>query len=209
MPSAPPQSTQLEYGDSYIAWKGLSREGFGELSPRDRALFDREMRALLGTRIDEKLRVLELGFGVGAFLAYARGRGWDAIGTEVADELVKSAHENGFDAVHADDLAKLPAGQFDMIAGFDVIEHIPQAAIIPLFRQLRALLRPGGAIFLRFPNADSWLGNQNFCGDPTHVTQMGHFKLDYFCQRSGLSIAALRREARLGFDGGMAKACMP
>lgn len=194
-----------EYGDSYIDWKGQSRESFGQLSPRDRATFDREMRALLGAGAEQKLRVLELGFGLGSFLAYARERGWEVTGTEVADELVASGQRAGFDTIPASDLAAVAPATFDLIAGFDVIEHIPPSDVIPLFALLRRLLRPGGVIFLRYPNADSWLGNQNFYGDPTHVNAMGHFKLDYFCQRSGLTIAALRPEARLGFDGGVAK----
>lgn len=194
-----------EYGDSYIDWKGRSRDSFGQLSPRDRATFDREMRALLDATAEQKLRVLELGFGLGSFLAYARQRGWEVAGTEVADELVTAGRQAGFDTIHADDLAALPSASFDMIVGFDVIEHIPPNDVIPLFALLRRLLRPGGVIFLRYPNADSWLGNQNFYGDPTHVNAMGHFKLDYFCQRSGLAIVALRPEARLGFDGGVAK----
>lgn len=194
-----------EYGDSYINWKGRSRNSFGQLSARDRATFDREMRALLGASAEHALRVLELGFGLGSFLAYASQRGWDVAGTEVADELVEAGRQAGFDTIHADDLAALPPASFDMIAGFDVIEHIPPNDVIPLFALLRRLLRPGGVIFLRYPNADSWLGNQNFYGDPTHVNAMGHFKLDYFCQRSGLEIIALRPEARLAFDGGVAK----
>ncbi len=208
-PVSEPQTASVnglpEYGDSYIDWKGWSRDSFGQLSSRDRATFDREMRALLGARAQQALRVLELGFGLGSFLTYARQRGWDVAGTEVADELVAAGRQAGFDAIHADNLATLPPASFDMIAGFDVIEHIPPNEVIPLFALLRRLLRPGGVIFLRYPNADSWLGNQNFYGDPTHVNAMGHFKLDYFCQRSGLAIVALRPEARLGFDGGVAK----
>jgi 2-polyprenyl-3-methyl-5-hydroxy-6-metoxy-1,4-benzoquinol methylase len=193
------------FGSSYSSWKGWEFDSFGQMSGRDRATYDRELRAVRKIMSEEIRCVLEIGFGQGSFLAYCREQGWQATGTEASEPLVKAAEQAGFPVSLASDAVKLPDAAFDLIAGFDVIEHIPQSEMLPFLALLRQKLKPGGTIFLRFPNADSWLGNQNFNGDPTHVTAMGHFKLEYFCQRAGLEIVSFGPEARLGFDGGLAK----
>lgn len=193
------------FGSSYSSWKGWESKKFGEITERDRAIYARELRAVRKTMSVDIQNVLEIGFGQGSFMAYCREQGWQATGTEASEPLVKAAVEAGFIVKLASDANNFPDVAFDLIAGFDVIEHIPQSEMLPFLTLLRQKLKPGGTILLRFPNADSWLGNQNFNGDPTHVTAMGHFKLEYFCRRAGLEIVSFRPEARLGFDGGLAK----
>lgn len=200
----PAESGDL-FGSSYSSWKGWESESFGGISARDRATYTRELREVRKIMSGDIRNVLEIGFGQGSFLAYCREQGWQATGTEASEPLVTAAEQAGFPVKLAGDAFNLPDAAFDLIAGFDVIEHIPQSEMLPFLALLRRKLKPGGTIFLRFPNADSWLGNQNFNGDPTHVTAMGHFKLEYFCQRAGLEIISFRPEARLGFDGGLAK----
>lgn len=199
------QASSTDFGSSYTDWKGWGEVGFGSLSSRDRATFKREIDRLDRAVRDRIANVLEIGFGQGAFLAYCRERGWQVTGTEASAELVGVGQAAGYAVLDATALAELPSRSFDLITGFDVIEHIPQAKMIEFMAQLRRLVKPDGAILLRFPNADSWLGNQNFNGDPTHVTAMGHFKLAYFCEQTGLHIAEFYPEVRLGFDGGLAK----
>lgn len=194
-----------DFGAAYTGWKGWGEQGFAALGTRDRATFTREV-ARLGQHFQRKsLKVLEIGFGQGAFLSFCRELEWDVVGTEASTELVAVARAAGFDVKDANALHDLPSQTFDLIAGFDVIEHVPQSEMMEFLLHLRRLLKPCGVILLRFPNADSWLGNQNFYGDPTHVTAMGHFKLAYYCGQCGLTMAAFMPEVRLGFDGGLAK----
>lgn len=149
--------------------------------------------------------MLEVGFGHGSLMAYCREQGWRISGTEASGSLVRAAKQRGFNGVLAENLDQFENASFDLIACFYVVEHVPQSAILSFLDSLRQKLKPDGIIFLRFPNADSWLGSQNFNDDLTHVTAIGHFKLEYFCQRAGLEIVDFRPEARLGFDGGIAK----
>jgi 2-polyprenyl-3-methyl-5-hydroxy-6-metoxy-1,4-benzoquinol methylase len=193
------------FGDTYSSWKGWGDDNFGTLTLRDRATYRRELKGLLRTEAAAPPKVLEVGFGQGSFLAFCREQGWEVAGTEASEPLVAAGLKQGFVVKKAQDMRELPDAAFDLIAGFDVIEHVPQAEMLAFLGALRRKLKPGGTILLRFPNADSWLGNQNFNGDPTHVTAMGHFKLEYFCQRAGLHIEHFGPEARLGFDGGVAK----
>jgi 2-polyprenyl-3-methyl-5-hydroxy-6-metoxy-1,4-benzoquinol methylase len=185
-------------GAAYTRWKGwVTETPFGQLSAGEADYFRRELRDVANDA--SVLDVLEIGFGNGAFLAYCRSRGWSVAGTELGDDLVDAAREAGFDAYPADELDRFPAGSFDLVAVFDVLEHIPQDDIVPFLETLVAKLRPNGSLLLRFPNADSWLGNPLQFGDPTHVTAIGYLKMSYFALRAGLQLDVFRAASRPSF----------
>jgi SAM-dependent methyltransferase len=121
-------------------------------------------------------------------------------GTELLPELVSAAQDAGFSAYGADGLAEVPDDSFDLIAGWDVFEHIDPAQSVDFLRALRTKLRPDGALFLRFPNADSWLGNAFQNGDPTHVNAIGAHKMTYYAHEAGLRIVLFRGARRRGFQ---------
>ena len=187
---------------SYSQWKGWEPEDFGRLSRNEAATYARELKPIIKSRTSPVSRVLEIGVGRGGFQRYCMDRGWMVQGTEIAANLVAAGQNRGYDIVHADELSTLPEASFDIIAGFDVLEHVPQDGIIPLLNMLRSKLATDGTILFRFPNADSWLGLRNFNGDVTHVTAIGREKMNYFARQSGFEMAAFKAEARLGFDGG-------
>ena len=186
-----------EGADSYVAWKGWGAD-FGVMARGDAAHFTRELRDVVkGTT---EMRVLEVGYGNGAFLAYARSKGWQVTGTELQPELVDLATDADFDARPAAELASLPDGQFDVIVAFDVFEHIDPESSIEFLRELAKKLAHGGGIVLRFPNADSWIGNPFQYGDVTHVNAIGVIKMGYYAGESGLSVEGFRAETRRGFE---------
>jgi 2-polyprenyl-3-methyl-5-hydroxy-6-metoxy-1,4-benzoquinol methylase len=183
----------------YASWKGWGTNAkFGALTKGDEATFRTETSAF--KRIE---RVLEIGFGEGSFMTFCRKQGWIVTGTELNQILVEAARTAGFDAHLARDAEHvLSDATFDLIAAFDVLEHIPPDDAIAFLAVLKAKLSPGGTILLRFPNADTWLGNVAQHGDPTHTQQIGYFKLQYFAKKAGLDITDFRGQARLGFAYG-------
>lgn len=183
----------------YVAWKGwLEDSSFGRLSRGDSAYFDAELREASQGR---KLRdVLEIGFGNGTFLGHARSRGWNAVGLELLPELIAEAEAAGFEAHPADALATLPAESFDAVVAFDVFEHIAPDDSVDFLRECRRVLRPGGAVVLKYPNADSPLGLPYQNGDPTHVNAIGVFKLQYYANAAALTVERFRGSARRGFS---------
>ncbi|MCU1581558.1 MAG: hypothetical protein JWO01_946 [Microbacteriaceae bacterium] len=185
-------------GAAYSRWKGwVAETPFGHLSAGEADYFKRELRDVTGGAAVQD--VLEIGFGNGAFLSYCRSREWTVTGTELGTDLVAAAREAGFDVHPADELDQVPDGSFDLVAVFDVLEHIPQDDIIEFLESLAAKLRPNGSMLLRFPNADSWLGNPLQFGDPTHVTAIGYLKMSYFALCAGLRLDVFRAATRPSF----------
>ncbi|GLU90635.1 hypothetical protein Agsp01_28900 [Agromyces sp. NBRC 114283] len=183
--------------DGYLDWKGWSQDSFGAPRRGDDAYYRREVRE--AARIRRPLDVLEIGFGNGEFLGFGRRRGWRMNGTELLPELVDAANADGFSAHAADALPALPDESFDLVAAFDVFEHIPPELSVEFLGLLADKVRRDGLIVLRFPNADSWIGNPFQYGDVTHVNAIGILKMEYYARRCGLVIERVRGGTRRGF----------
>ncbi len=181
------------YDDAYGEWKGWNRERFGTFTAAQRAMFEKDLAALPAMSIG---RVLEIGFGNGAFLAYARDRGWEVAGTEAIPSLVAAASQRGFPAFAPEETDELPDEAFHLIAAFDVFEHIDLAELPRLFGLLRRKLQPSGRIIARFPNGDSPFGRPYQHGDLTHRTTIGEHRVVQLGRLSGLRLEAIRGAAR-------------
>lgn len=186
-------------GAEYSQWKGWgSDHTFGQFTPGDRDYYRRELRT--ATSIGRPVRdVLEVGFGDGEFLGYGRDAGWNVLGTELSDYQVQAGRRAGFDVHPSSHVETLADASLDLIVLFDVLEHIEQEEIVEFLGRLGSKLRPDGRMLLRYPNADTWLGNALQFGDPTHVTQIGYYKMTYFAEAAGLEIVQYRAPVRRGF----------
>ena len=195
-------ATESSFDSAYINWKNWGA-GFGQVELANKAYFSKEVD--LVKPVSGLATVLEVGFGSGQFMGFCRDRGLQVTGLEMNELLVAEAKRQGFDARSADDLFSLPNQSFDLIAAFDVVEHIGKADIPAFFVALRRCLKNDGRILLRFPNGDSWLGRVNQNGDPTHKTEMGYFMLDYFARETGLKIISFDAPQNAGFAAGTIK----
>jgi 2-polyprenyl-3-methyl-5-hydroxy-6-metoxy-1,4-benzoquinol methylase len=115
-------------------------------------------------------KIVELGFGNGGFLRYAMDEGANVGGTELLAEACTRATERGARVYMPDlsDAAAENAGNFDLVVAFDVMEHMTREQLLVLFDTLAALLKSGGHVLARFPNAQSPLGCVTQNGDWTH-----------------------------------------
>lgn len=109
-------------------------------------------------------RLLDVGVGTGLLLHLAREAGWDASGVEICAEAASAAEaEFGVSVAIADfQEAALPGG-YDAITMADVLEHTREPRVF--LARARALLAPGGCLFVAVPNHQSlvfatadWLG---------------------------------------------------
>ena len=154
--------------EGYEIWKGWSKPF--TVTARDAAYFAGETS---GTKIEDG-DVLEIGFGSGSFLAWARDHGARVVGTEINPALLAAARDLGFDLLPADieKVADKHASCFDTIIAFDVFEHFTLATIVARLRAAETMLKPGGHLVLRFPNAQSPFGLAPQNGDMTHKTAL-------------------------------------
>jgi SAM-dependent methyltransferase len=98
-------------------------------------------------------RLLEVGAAFGLFLAAAGYQGFDAVGLELATAAVQwGTARLGVDLRQGSCPGDVPAGDYDVIVLFEVIEHFlnPDAVLADLARRLR----PGGVLLLSTPCLD-------------------------------------------------------
>ena len=98
-------------------------------------------------------RLLDVGCGLGYFLAQAQAAGWHVRGSDTSEAWVRQANERlGGQVASVGELpeALAPHERFDLITAWDVIEHVHDP--LAFLEALASHLAPGGAIFLRTPN---------------------------------------------------------
>jgi SAM-dependent methyltransferase len=126
---------------SYESWQreGSAREG----------LWRRRYRQVLDGRRPGML--LDVGAGLGTFLAIARTEGWIVAGTEVSEIAIAHARDvYGIDLMPGELRGDSVVGPFDVIAMWHVIEHVPDP--VSTLRTCRSLLHPDGILILGLPN---------------------------------------------------------
>ncbi len=175
----------------YRDWKRWDASSFGALAAEEAACFRAEIARcqLAGGPLD----VLELGFGNGSFLAFCSRSGWSVTGIEADEELVRRAREHGFEAHHSAEPIGDIAGdrEFDLIAAFDVFEHIETDALIGLLAELKSVLKPSGRILARFPSGDSPFSGAMYHGDMTHRSYLGSGKVQQIAIAAGLELVSM------------------
>jgi len=142
-----PRPTQAEVArgyslpGSYESWK---REG-----PAREGLWRRRYRHVLEDR--RPGRLLDVGAGLGTFLAIARAKGWTVAGTEVSEIAIAHARDiYGIDLVPGELRSDSVVGPFDVIALWHVIEHVSDP--VSTLRICRSLLLPDGILIVGLPN---------------------------------------------------------
>lgn len=170
--------------EGYRAWKQWDRL----FDPQDHeaVLFEKEFR---GVAISGK-RWIDIGFGSGALLGWARAKGASIAGIEVQEDLLNAAAANG--VMKFDSLDSVPAKSFDIITAFDVLEHIPREQLIAFLTEVRRIAAHDATIVFRVPNCQSAAGLLNQFGDATHVTMLSGPIVEKLCNDAQLKVSRIR-----------------
>jgi SAM-dependent methyltransferase len=117
-------------------------------------------------------RVLEIGFGNGNFIGWARQRGAEVYGTEIQPSAVEKALEYGVNVLPVDisKSAQNMSEKFSVIVAIDVMEHLNISQNISLLKSAAAMLHTNGILMLRFPNSQSPLSLTAQHGDVSHIS---------------------------------------
>lgn len=117
--------------------------------------------------------IVDLGCGRGELLSAFNKAGVRAIGLDINYEMVERAKAHGLEAVQGDALSYLRALEAESIGGITgmhLIEHIPFAELISLFKECFRVLVPGGLIVFETPNPENLMvGIYSFHMDPSHL----------------------------------------
>ena len=99
-------------------------------------------------------RLLDVGCGNGAFLVRMRELGWEVSGLEVDPVSAAHARSAGVEVAEGPLVeGTFPANHFDAITLSHVIEHLHDP--VATLRACRAVLKPGGRIWIATPNLDA------------------------------------------------------
>lgn len=163
-PRPPRESIDRYYPDSYGSY-GSAAQGL-HAQPGLRGVMVRRAQGRRARLLDRHVapissrprRLLDVGCASGLFLEAMQGRpGWEVEGVEPNARAARAVSERLGVPVHAGPFeeARFPEAAFDAATLWDVLEHLydPLASL----REVRRILRPGGALFLRVPNAASYV----------------------------------------------------
>ncbi len=95
-------------------------------------------------------RALDFGCGAGRSTRFARQCGFDAIGVDIAPEMIARAHEldpgGDYRLIPNGDFSQFAPGSFDLVLSLFTFDNIAQPAKLQLLRDLGALLTPTGRL---------------------------------------------------------------
>lgn len=113
-------------------------------------------------------RVLEVGCGGGALLAFMRERGLDPTGSDLLGEAVRLAREAapGCEVLEADAAAlPFPDASYDRLVSHHLVEHLADAG--SALAEWRRVLAPGGVMVICTPNRR--YASPRIFEDPSHL----------------------------------------
>jgi 2-polyprenyl-3-methyl-5-hydroxy-6-metoxy-1,4-benzoquinol methylase len=175
-------------GREFQPW--FSAERFEEAFRGSRAeMLDRYRD--LAARLVGAAPVLDIGCGRGEFLELLAEAGVDARGVDTDPELVKSAVENGVDAVEVEAiryLSDLPDQELGGIVLIQVIEHFSAQEIVDFVALATDKVRPGGRVFIETVNPQSlYVFAHAMFLDPTHWRPVHPAYLEFLFREAGFS----------------------
>jgi SAM-dependent methyltransferase len=156
----------------------------------------------VGQEIRPGAAALDAGCGTGTIAKFLTRRGVRVVGLDGFEMPAAQAREIVPDArfVVADLHRPLPFNDaaFDLVLSYEVIEHLADATVF--LAESRRVLRPGGALLVKTPNAldfyrfaDPVVGRTWYADeDKTHVHYFSQFEMARALRRAGFSGVRVR-----------------
>ncbi len=170
-----------DYSVHYRTWHNESREHVALMRAYHRSQLDPLLAGVRGGP------AVDLGCGMGFAVLALRDLGFDAVGVERDAEQVAACRRLGVPVETADVreyLAERPH-ELAVVTLLDFLEHLPPAEHIPVMRDVRKALRPGGVAILTVPNALSVVMAYHRYIDHTHQTAFTTHSLRYVLLNAG------------------------
>lgn len=121
---------------------------------------------------DTELKILDFGCGFGQTLKALVKQGYKNVsGVDIEPEAVTHCRQQGlvcFDGLQETTFYNDHSGEYDYVIMSHVLEHIPKESIIQQLVKIKSLIKPGGALIVMVPNAQSNTGAYWAYEDFTH-----------------------------------------
>ena len=175
---------------NYSTWKSWSEDSFFRFSPQEANYLSNDF----GDVALEGSTLLEVGFGNGALMSWAKSRGAEIYGVEILETSIRRARACGLSLLSPRLEENLPrfSEYFDVIAAYDVLEHLSLPEVINTLDAIAKLLKPGGTLVVRFPNGQSPFGRLLQHADVTHRCTLSLPILEQLTACGPLKISSVR-----------------
>ncbi len=184
--------SENEFYNEYTRWKNWAgNPNVSLVSER----YEKEMRR---AGVKSGSTILEVGFGDGAFLDWARGKGFNVFGAEITQPCVDNARKRDHQVTIGtiDEAMKTFDRKFDAIVAFDVLEHIEKPGLVQVLTEAHSALVEGGVLVASFPNGASPFGRYYQNGDITHETALTDRMLGQLGLKTGFLVEGAYNAAR-------------
>lgn len=142
---------QYYASDAYISHGNQKRTIIDRLYAWVQQLMFKQKEQWLSKHTKEKKRYLDFGCGTGALVHHLNHQNWEAYGVEPNDKARSLSFSQKLLYV---DLSQLPESNFDVIALWHVLEHLPDPE--ETLKELSNQLNTTGHLFLALPNFNSF-----------------------------------------------------
>lgn len=203
-----PQPTAEELDRLYVSPKYYELTGTERLLPdgfRDRpdwktweyGVLLRRLRRLGATGGDH----LDIGCGWGLLMECSARAGWRPTGLDLSPEISAYVRDRLGLPVVARRLEEMGSAEWDLVSLIDVLEHVKDP--VGFLRAIRRVLRPGGWLLIRVPNAHGftyemfprWLNWWRGRRDPVFLQHLSEFRkrsLAEALRQAGFEVASVR-----------------
>jgi ubiquinone/menaquinone biosynthesis C-methylase UbiE len=164
MPSMERTQTEVQSSYDHVAVE-YAEQFHDEL---DRKPFDRKMLDWLAERVNATGVICDLGCGPGQIAAYLHSRGVKVCGIDLSAEMISLAQwlnpDIAFQQGNMLFLTDVPDNNYQAIAAFYSIIHIPRPFVTDALRELKRVLCPAGMLLLTFHIGQQTIHRDEFLG---------------------------------------------
>ena len=124
---------------------------------RRRSVASRRLQTIarLLNKVPTETCVVDIGCSRGQFVGFATEAGFQAEGVEPAPDIATAARALGLNVrTGLLEAQHYPDETFDAASLFEVVEHLREP--LPLLKECRRILKPGGVLLISTGNAASW-----------------------------------------------------
>jgi len=178
--------SDIDYSLHYRRWNSTTPEFYEQQANFFSRLLSNEL-----SKFSSDCKVLDYGCGYGLLTYFLTGKFKDVIGVDASKQQIEAGLTRDLPLLYLP-VHSFPSWcdenqlSFDLIFLFDVLEHIKSEDQIFFMRKLVLLLKPGGSIYIKVPNANSLLASRWRYIDWTHLSSFTEASLDFVCLNSNL-----------------------